>query len=121
MKSFGKLFLKLLGFLLGFIGVGTMSLFPVIFAVGSFIATALLVTWPIDYLYGLLRIEIAGVVLPFIGYWSWFKIYIIIRLLFSGLSFVNESKKEIDKSKEKEKEKEKEKSPPQRTYIPPGM
>lgn len=111
MKKILSFIFKVIGFLLGMFGVGTVGLIPLILAAVSLVATSLIIAIPVAWIYSMIQAELVTVALPVIGYWLWFKILILIRLVFNtgtSLSPNNES------SKEKEKEKT-----PKRTIIPP--
>jgi hypothetical protein len=99
MKTIGKIIAGFFKILFGILGIGTVGILPFLYYVGVFLIVTMFYALPADYLYSLLQIEITGITLPAIGYWAWFKIIVLIKILFGSLNFkgVTSNKKEKKK------------------------
>lgn len=101
MKTIGKIIGGFFKILFGILGIGTVGILPFLYYVGVFLLVAMFYALPADYLYSLLQLEITGITLPAIGYWAWFKIIILIKILFGSLNFKGTTKKKETKKPER--------------------
>lgn len=95
-------FIKLIG---GIIGMGMLSIAAILYTILGTITGLFFTTAIIYWLYSLIASDI--IILPIIGFWSWLKIIIIIRLLFGRLKITPINPKITNKFKNKVKERTK--------------
>jgi len=119
MKSILELLYKFFTFVIGliagiFIGIGGIGALTILTVLASIIGGSLIIALPIDWIYGLLQVDLVQIALPTIGYWAWFKILVLLKLV---SSFLITKAVPQDKKKDKKKDTVNQK-PPVRTTIP---